>query len=218
MAEEEPFRFLDLPVQVRNLIYSLWVSSPTPIHPYFPYRNYPYFHYPRRDNNPINSALLAASRQINQEATAVFKSKNVGVICDLQHDWNVHHCTLPSIFKRLPNDWDLNEHDRRLEDALWDLAAHYEPSTRLSATSREWRDLVRIRERNDDMLWSMISRLDHVLINVNWIDARFFGILPMHWHHWHKCELRVIYMLRPFHDLVMRGEASTLKTVVMSLR
>lgn len=212
MAEDKPFRFLDLPSEIRDMVYGYAVVSRRPIHPYFPDQNQVGY------RHPINSALLAASRQINQESTAVFKSKNVGAICNIHHVWAVHNCTTPPPIKRGPKDWDLNTRNRWLEKELERLATYYGPSTDPVDSFDECQRLLRIRERRHDMFWDMISRLHHVRINVNWMDARLIRLFPMTWNIWSCCELPLIYMLRPFHDIVMRGDASTSNTVRISLK
>ena len=208
MAEDKFCRFLDLPLEVRNLIYRLWVVSPTPIHPYFPDRN------PGGYSNAINTAILAANPQINQESTAVLEFKNIGVICNKRHLWFLRRCFRPPPPERGPNAQDLNTQDGPFGE-LDSIARDYMSRPVVSDLERE--SLLRIRSFEEDKFWNMISRLHHVRIKVDWIDARPIGTYVLHRAVWLCCELILIFMLQPFHDLVMRGAVNMLDTVVISL-
>lgn len=207
MAEDGSFPFLDLPIEVRNLIYGLWVVSPTPIHPYFPDRN------PGGYSNAINTAILAANPQINEESTAVLEFKNTGVICNKRHLWLLRRSFRPPPSERGPNDQDLNTQAGPF-DELDSIARDYMSRPVVSDQERE--SLLRIKSFEEDKFWNMISRLHHVRIKVNWLDARPIGPYVLHRAVWLTCELILIFMLQPFHDLVMRGAVNMLDTVVIS--
>ncbi len=210
-SQNRPFRFLDLPSEVRNMVYGYLVVSPSSIHPYF------------RDqtagahSNPINTALLAASRQINHESTAIFSLKNAGTICNRHHRGLVRHCTSSPPFRRGPNDWVLTPQDRHLKRGLTSLADEVARSD-LTKRDHKQQQLLRIKALKDDMFWHMISRLHRVLIKVNWIDTKRVRTYVHHRCIWVSYERPLIHMLRPFRDLVMRGEANMLNTVVISFR
>ena len=197
ITKKKPFRFLDLPSEVRNMVYGYLVVSPSSIHPYLPDQP------AGLHTNPINTALLAASRQINRESTAVFSLKNVGTICNWHHLRVVRNCTSKWHFSGGPNSWD-----RRLERELRSLPER----------DYHWERLLRIKALKDDLFWHMISRLHRVLIKVNWIDTRKVRTYVHHRCIWLSYERPLIHMLRPFRDLVMRGEANMLNTVVISFR
>ena len=200
---KRPFRFLDLPAEIRNMVYGYLVVSPSSIHPHLPDQ------LTRGHTNPINTALLAASRQINQEPTAVFNLKNVGTICNRHHLWlERRECTSAALISRGPNHWDLDKQDMRLDREVRSLAAG----------DHKWQRLLRTETFKDDMFWVMISRLHRVLIKVNWIDTRRVRTYIHHRCIWVSYERPLLYMLRPFRDLVMEGEANMLNTIVISFR
>ena len=203
IRRKRPFRFLDLPAEIRNMIYGYLVGSPSSIHPHLLDQA------TEGHTNPINTALLAASRQISQESTAVFNLKNVGTICNWHHLWLVRRdCTSAALISRGSNDWDLDTQDRRLEREVRSLAAR----------DHKWQRLLRTETFKDDMFEVMVSRLHRVLIKVNWVDTRKVRTYIHHRSIWMSYERPLIYMLRPFCDLVMEGEANMLNTIVISFR
>ena len=209
--QNQHFRFLDLPSEARNMVYGYLVVLPSSIHPYFRNRN------AGDHTNPINTALLAASCQIHHESTAVFSLKNVGTICNGHHIGFVRYCTSSPPLEGRPNDWELNVQDSRLERELRSLADE-EARSALTERDHKQQQLLHLKGFKNDMFWDMISRLHRVLIKVNWTDTRGVGIYVHHTYIWVSYERPLIYMLRPFRDLVMRGEANMLKTVVISFR
>ena len=182
MAEEKQSRFLNLPLEIRNLIYNYSVVSPIPIRPYLSIQS------PEEHSNPINTGLLAANQQINQESTAVFNSKNVGVILNKRH---------------------FNRH-------FWFMRNCY--TSPLIATDQERQSLIDIRRFKEHKFWNMISPLHHVRISLDWIDARPLEGDLLQRAVWLCCGVIMIIMLQPFRDLIIKGEVNRLDTVVVSIR
>lgn len=105
--------------------------------------------------------------------------------------------------------------DGRFDGELDSIARDY--TSRPIASDQERESLLRIRSFKEDKFWDMISRLHHVRIKVNWIDARPIGTYVLHRAVWLICELILICMLQSFHDVVMRGEVDMFHTVVISI-
>lgn len=113
--EETPFKFLELPREVRDMIYGYSVVS---LHKIKPYGD-PTASAER--HHPINEALFLVTHKVKDEALEVFYSENTGIIGDFKHVKHVQQC-----IKSFPSGETQEKHQNqiRLHEKLANLGGN----------------------------------------------------------------------------------------------
>ena len=208
---------IQLPSEVRNLIYSFTVTFNHPIRPRFEYYEIANgFDAPERLYPVLDTALLTVKRQLSREATAILHRTNISIACDAFHLEASQACTQPSKEVCQPNDWDNAMRKPRLTRELINLG---EPTRKAVVRDRFHRErLLRLKRlQEDDLYTSMISRIEEIYIRVDWIrpTSPFHVFVPS----LSGRQLdKVIPMLKSLHVCLLQRRPSMIGTITLSFQ
>ena len=173
----------------------------------------------RAVSNPALLALLAlltVNRQIYQEASAIFYTKNVGVICDSDHQEIHHSSTQTSGDPNRPSEWDLAMRKPRMTRELNNLGE--QTRNFLLGEENNRHRLLRLKEFKDGIYISVMCRFHSIHIRADWIFRN-------HWSPWYPDKPNtatnpkldgLVRMLEPFYEVLKDERPHLRKSIKVS--
>ena len=195
----QPFRFLDLPGEIRNMIYEYSVASAHRLRPSH------LFGHTNRYPDSINKALLQVNKKIYHEAPGIFNSRNTGVVCDTAYSNLIRvppsPCPGEIIWARILERRLVNSEVTGLSEATRTL------------TWFEVQNSVPIRELKEIIYPYMICCLDRIHVRVDWF-CMMFDRADIKWM---RSELnKLAQLLGPMHELIINEGPDPRKVVKVS--
>lgn len=178
------FRFLELPLELRRMIYSYATVPTTDIRLY--QRSHPSLMF---DPIGINTGLLYASKQIHEEASAAIYTYCAGIIGGLLHMWlrlqqsadRLHPCVKSQKISELK--WsDPCDDAHRISEFMWPDYARWMSSALHDDDDdddkKSWNSLAGTKGYIQSLNVRTISHLKHIIVAFEWINNLILQCRP----------------------------------------